>query len=55
MHREHANDFADFLIDFDNFYTTHSPENRELSELIYKRVKKMEIFLLKQFRNRMIQ
>lgn len=40
MHREHANDFTDFLIDFDNFYTTHSPENRELSELIYKRLKK---------------
>ena len=45
MHREHANDFADFLIDFDNFYTTHSPENRELSELIYKRLKeKGDIF-----------
>ncbi|WP_244670061.1 methionine--tRNA ligase [Coxiella endosymbiont of Amblyomma nuttalli] len=39
MHQEHANDFADFLIDFDNFYTTHSPENRELSELIYKHLK----------------
>ena len=39
IYREHANDFADFLIDFDNFYTTHSPENRELSELIYKRLK----------------
>lgn len=46
MHREHANDFTDFLIDFDNFYTTHSPENRELSELIYKRLKKRgDIFI----------
>ena len=45
MHREHADDFADFLIDFDNFYTTHSPENRELSELIYKQLKgKGDIF-----------
>lgn len=45
MHQEHVNDFTDFLIDFDNFHTTHSPENRELSELIYKRLKeKGDIF-----------
>ncbi|ROR35057.1 methionine--tRNA ligase [Inmirania thermothiophila] len=35
--REHRADFADFLIEFDNYYTTHSPENRELAELIYIR------------------
>lgn len=35
---EHQQDFADFLIDFDNYYTTHSEENRELSELIYHRL-----------------
>ena len=39
MHKEHAKDFADFLIDFDNFYTTHSPENRKLSEFIYQKLK----------------
>ncbi|SHL00238.1 methionine--tRNA ligase [Phytopseudomonas punonensis] len=33
---EHSSDFADFLVDFDNFHSTHSPENRELSESIYK-------------------
>ena len=33
---EHSGDFADFLVDFDNFHSTHSPENRELSESIYK-------------------
>lgn len=38
VQQEHARDTADFLIDFDNFYTTHSPENRELSELIYERM-----------------
>ncbi|WP_437882074.1 methionine--tRNA ligase [Pseudomonas sp. LRF_L74] len=32
---EHSADFADFLVDFDNFHSTHSPENRELSESIY--------------------
>ena len=35
--REHQEDFAAFGIDFDNYYTTHSRENRELSELIYER------------------
>lgn len=36
---EHEKDFADFLVDFDNFHSTHSDENRELSELIYTRLK----------------
>ena len=35
IHKEHARDLADFLINFDNFYTTHSPENKELTEKIY--------------------
>ncbi len=30
-------DFADFLVEFDNYYTTHSEENRELVETIFKR------------------
>jgi methionyl-tRNA synthetase len=34
---EHRADFRDFHIGFDNYYSTHSPENRELSELIYRR------------------
>ncbi len=37
--REHRRDFDDFLIDFDNYHTTHSEENRELSNLIYHRLK----------------
>ncbi len=36
---EHEKDFAEFLVNFDNFHSTHSEENRELSELIYKRLK----------------
>ena len=32
--REHEADFARFFVDFDNFHSTHSEENRELSELI---------------------
>ncbi len=33
---EHRADFRDFLIDFDNYYTTHSQENREFAEGIYR-------------------
>lgn len=40
IHQEHEKDFADFHINFDNFYTTHSEENRELAELIYSRMQK---------------
>lgn len=35
---EHRADFADFAISFDNYYTTHSEENRKLTELIYRRL-----------------
>jgi len=36
---EHQHDFAGFNISFDNYHSTHSPENRALSELIYGRLK----------------
>ncbi len=36
---EHQRDFHDFAVAFDNFYTTHSDENREFAEAIYKRLK----------------
>ena len=39
VHTEHSTDFADFLVDFDNYHSTHSEENRELSELIYTKLK----------------
>ncbi len=32
---EHKRDFDGFLVEFDNYYTTHSPETRALSENIY--------------------
>jgi len=35
MHKEHIADFGSFYIEFDNYYTTHSPENRFFSELIF--------------------
>lgn len=37
--QQHQADFAGFNISYDNYHSTHSPENRELSELIYRRLK----------------
>ena len=37
--KEHVEDFTDFHIEFDNYYTTHSEENKILSELIYSNLK----------------
>src|SRR5579871_4040587 len=37
MRKEHQQDVADFYIDIDNYYTTHSPENKALSDLIFER------------------
>jgi len=34
--QEHTRDFADFSISFDNYYSTHSDENRELATYIYE-------------------
>ena len=34
---EHERDFAAFMVGFDNYYSTHSEENRALSNLIYER------------------
>ena len=39
MKSEHEQDFADFSVNFDNFHSTHSDENRELSTLIYTRLR----------------
>lgn len=36
---EHTADFADFLVGFDNYHSTHSEENKYFSELIYQRLK----------------
>ncbi len=36
-HTEHLTDFKDFLIEFDLYYTTHSPENKELSSAIFEK------------------
>ncbi|UCF42346.1 MAG: methionine--tRNA ligase [Planctomycetota bacterium] len=35
MYKEHEADFDEFHIEFDNYYTTHSPENKHFSEWIF--------------------
>ncbi len=39
VHKEHSDDFAGFLVGFDHYYSTNAPENRELSQGIYKKLK----------------
>jgi methionyl-tRNA synthetase len=40
MHAEHKADFDRFFIEFDNYYTTHSPENKRFSEMIFNSLNK---------------
>ena len=35
---EHHQDLVDFHVDYDNYYVTHSPENKALCEEIYTRL-----------------
>ena len=37
--KEHQADFAGFDIDFSNYHSTHSPENRELASFVYTQLK----------------
>lgn len=39
VHKEHSADFSEFLVAFDNYYSTNAPENKELSQGIYKKLK----------------
>ncbi|MDP1658827.1 MAG: methionine--tRNA ligase, partial [Methylotenera sp.] len=39
VHKEHFADFNEFLVEFDNYYSTNAPENKELSQTIYKKLK----------------
>jgi len=39
VEKEHRADFDDFGVAFDHYHSTHSPENKELSALIYTRLR----------------
>ncbi len=52
VHAEHSADFAGFLVNFDNYYSTNSEENRELASGIYKVLKangKIATKIIEQF------
>jgi methionyl-tRNA synthetase len=38
VHKEHSADFKEFLVEFDNYYSTNSEENKVLSQTIYKKL-----------------
>ncbi|SIN95391.1 methionyl-tRNA synthetase [Sulfurivirga caldicuralii] len=50
VHAEHKADFDGFNIGFDNYYTTHSPENRELARAIFLRLKEKGAIFKKTIR-----
>ncbi len=39
VHQEHSADFKEFLVEFDNYYSTNSAENKTLSQDIYRKLK----------------
>ncbi|WP_425395833.1 methionine--tRNA ligase [Aeoliella sp.] len=43
VNEEHQQDFANFNIEFDNYGSTHSPENRELCEEIWSAITKADL------------
>ncbi|WP_280859304.1 methionine--tRNA ligase [Methylocaldum sp. RMAD-M] len=43
VHGEHLRDFTGFHIEFDNYYSTHSEETRQLAETIYGRLKERKL------------
>ncbi len=43
VHSEHSQDFKAFHVDFDNYYTTNSPENQRLCNEIYHALKQSDL------------
>jgi methionyl-tRNA synthetase len=39
IYKQHIKDFSDFHIEFDNYYSTHSDENKKFSEYIFNQLK----------------
>ena len=52
MQKRHKEDFDSFYIEFDNYYTTHSKENEDLSSKIFESLKKSDLIekkIIEQF------
>ncbi|QJC29335.1 methionine--tRNA ligase [Enterobacteriaceae endosymbiont of Plateumaris pusilla] len=52
IYKQHVSDFNNFNISYDNYYTTHSNENRLISRSIYLRLKKNK-FIKKKIINQL--
>lgn len=48
--KEHQEDFASFLIHFDNYYKTHSLENKELAEFFFSELKQKGFIYTKKMK-----
>ncbi|MBI4983312.1 methionine--tRNA ligase [Candidatus Woesearchaeota archaeon] len=46
--KEHQVDFSNYLIKFDNYYQTHSSENKELAEYFYHTLKQKKLIYRKK-------
>lgn len=46
--KEHQEDFKGLLVKFDEFYKTHSPENKELAEFFFQELKKKKLIYIKE-------
>jgi len=46
-HKEHEQDFKDFLIAFDSYYSTNSPENKRLSDHFFNTLKSKNLIYTK--------
>ncbi|MBI2146600.1 methionine--tRNA ligase [Candidatus Woesearchaeota archaeon] len=46
--KEHQLDFASYLIHFDHYYHTHTPENRKLAEYFFSEIKKKKLIYTKK-------
>jgi methionyl-tRNA synthetase len=47
VNSEHVRDFKGFHVEFDNYYTTHSEENRELAYDIYRKLKAKDLISIR--------
>lgn len=50
VNQEHQRDFTGFLINYDNYYSTHSPENEKMSGFIYEQCKKNGLIAVRTVR-----
>jgi methionyl-tRNA synthetase len=50
-HQEHQEDFSKFFIEFDNYYSTNSEENKYYSDLIFNKLKDKNLIYTKDVEN----